>query len=382
VSRDRSSGFPLPEEWADLTDAFDREWNGLYEQVAAEVFKEFPDHPPPCPWALEGLSPELFTRQIICYWAIDRLNPATGKTPLRDWVDKRVSDPRLRGTLLWAEHPKIRDLVVRAPIDQDRVWAEDLLGGGRFRLWVTPDRREYLVPGARIHGAVHPWGRDQRVNGVVQIQLAPAQATRSGLIELADVHGLVEEFLRREATRIDDRALRRASPLSTILAGYPAEWIDAICRTLDLPVQEKKRAKIRRIQGCLSERPTANLLAGIRPQGLQALRWLLERGGVVPRGSFMRRFPGDDGRFWEMQKETGPIGALRARGLVAFGRVGDPAGRMVRIALVPLELRARLVDAIEVQGGSAPGRRAPRALRAPERGGVRRGERRVRPFSS
>lgn len=227
-------------------------------------------------------------------------------------------------------------------------------GGEPFRLWVTPDRRELLIPGTQLHGAVHRWGVDWRVNGVMLIRVAPSLASRLGLVHPSDLDGLFEEYLRRAASHIDDRVLRKASPLTAILAGYPAEWIDRMCESLVLPNFEKKRDKIRRIRDCLTTRPPSALLDGIPPEGLEALRWLLAQGGVVTRGAVLRRVPNDDGGFWRPSATIGPLGALRSRGLVHFGRVAEPGGRMVRSAVVPFELRSRLSGALAApQGGKA-----------------------------
>lgn len=339
-------GPPLPEGWADLSEAFYREWEGLYDSVASALFAEFPDRPPPCPWELEGLTPEHFTRQIICYWALDRADPASGKTPLREWVDRRVADPRLREALLWTEHPRVRDVVVRGSIAPDRVGVEDLESGERFQLWITPDRRELLVAGTEIHGAIHRWGRDWRLNGISQIRVAPDVANRWGLIGPSDVEDLVDMYLRREASRIDDKILRSTSPLTSVLAGYPVEWVDRICQSLGFSLREKKRDRIRRISAHLIECPPGVLLEGVSAEGRDALRWLLDRGGVVSRGALRKQFPLDGGDFWHSGAVDGPVSALRGHGLVVFGRVPDSGGRLLRTALVPAEIRARLAVAL------------------------------------
>jgi hypothetical protein len=350
-------GPPLPDEWADLTDAFYREWDRLYAQVSSSLFAEFPDRPPPCPWTLDGLSREHFTRQVVCYWALDRTDPATGKTPLRDWVERRVTDPRLREALLWADHPQIRDLVVCESIDAERVGVEDLESGDRFQLWVTQDRRELLVPGTGIHAAIHRWGRDWRLNGISQLRVVPAVASRLGIIQPNDVEDLLDTYLRREASRIDDRILRPSSPLTSVLTGYPVEWIDRICESLGLPIVGKKRERVRHIGAHLMNCALPELLKGVPVRADDVLGWLLDRGGVASRGALRKRFPHDEGEFWRSAGSNGQVSALRSHGLVVFGRVPDVGGRLRRTAFVPAELRSRLSLARGMRRGdlAAPG---------------------------
>lgn len=68
---------------------------------------------PECPSPTEGPVPEHEYTQVLSWHMLDRVDPATGKTPLHAYAEREVKEPVVRSESLKAEHPAWGELFSR-----------------------------------------------------------------------------------------------------------------------------------------------------------------------------------------------------------------------------------------------------------------------------
>lgn len=164
--------------------------------------------------------------------------------------------------------------------------------------------------------------------------------TSSFIFSVDDYMRKYEEKKRKEK---ENQFLKPDTTLSAALNKLPANWINAICRKLDIPVEGRKRKKGKEIAHKLKEN-LKGVTEKLPSDSLDAITFILERDGWVKSGAITRRFGKEDpGWFWEKHPPEGTIGVLRVHGLVFVGRAGF-SGRRYKIFSIPVELREELEE--------------------------------------
>lgn len=161
----------------------------------------------------------------------------------------------------------------------------------------------------------------------------------SSLIFSVDAY--MEKYEERKRKEKENQFLKPDTTLSAALNKLPANWINAICGKLDIPVEGRKREKGKKIARKLKEN-LEDVTGELSSDSSDAINFILERDGWVKSGAITRRFGKEDpGWFWEEHPPEGTISTLRVHGLVFVGRAGFN-GRRYKIFSIPVELREGL----------------------------------------
>lgn len=301
---------------------------------------------PACPWPTRGLHPEHVGKQLLTWYALDRVDPDTGKTPLRTFAEREVNDPTLRAELLKAEHPLLAEHSVVG--EQDGQLLLEQLGSREVRrVQVTEATLRQAHEGARITGILHPWGDHWRANGIIQIRESEERtAQRLGLVTPRMVDAVMQRYEQGEAAKAEALVLREGATLESVLNKYPSQWVDGIAAALGLDRQGRKREKAVAISAHLHSGGVRHVVRGLPEPSRAALRSLLDRGGTARVGELEKRASTQVGLFWVERPPTSDVGLLRLRGLVVVGKMAGPGGKRYRVAMVPREMRAAAAEAL------------------------------------
>ncbi|GIV85440.1 MAG: hypothetical protein KatS3mg052_2447 [Candidatus Roseilinea sp.] len=146
--------------------------------------------------------------------------------------------------------------------------------------------------------------------------------------------------------------------LKTALSKLPGKWLDAACQANRLTVRGEqygsRRAKVTALVARLtSENELRRCVAELPPRARSALRRVINNGGWMRLADLTRDFGSmdGDGWFWDEQPPTSCLGELRRRALLFIGRTarvkdGKPGKRMFKVAVVPKDIRALLLNVL------------------------------------
>lgn len=146
--------------------------------------------------------------------------------------------------------------------------------------------------------------------------------------------------------------------LTTALNKLPGKWLDAACQANRLVLQgerrQSRRAKVTALVARLtSEDELRRCVAELPPRARSALRRVMNNGGWMRLAELTRDFGSmdGDGWFWDEEPPTSCLGELRRRALLFIGRTsrakdGKPGKRMVKVAVVPKDIRALLLSVL------------------------------------
>jgi hypothetical protein len=150
------------------------------------------------------------------------------------------------------------------------------------------------------------------------------------------------DAMREEA---EDRPIRLDVTLRVALRAMPVQWLNAAAAANGTPPARLRKDREKALAEALI---APGRLAALQPESQAALRFLLESGGWAKVQALTRRFGAmdGDGFFWDEKPPTSPVGRLRELGLVFVGR-GRIDGRNYKVAVVPVDLRVALGEALE-----------------------------------
>lgn len=146
--------------------------------------------------------------------------------------------------------------------------------------------------------------------------------------------------------------------LATALSKLPSKWLDAACQANRLVLQgerrQSRRAKVTALVARLtSEDELRRCVAELPPRARSALRRVMDNGGWMRLADLTRDFGSmdGDGWFWDEEPPTSCLGELRRRALLFIGRTsrakdGKPGKRMFKVAVVPKDIRALLLNVL------------------------------------
>lgn len=142
----------------------------------------------------------------------------------------------------------------------------------------------------------------------------------------------------------DAKPITLFTNLSAALNKCPAPWIDAVCLNLGLPVEGKRRDKVKTVVAHLTRgdelrQAVLNLPLASR----QALKQVVDAGGWLKYGQLSQEHGDEegDGWFWNEEPPVSTIGQARAHGLLFVGKAPIKS-RNYKVAVVPKELREPL----------------------------------------
>lgn len=155
--------------------------------------------------------------------------------------------------------------------------------------------------------------------------------------------------------KIDSQVIRPTIRIRTVLGKYPSRWLERISVELDLHTQERKAERIDRLCRMLtSPEGVQRALQDLSEQETRALALLLQEGGWMKAATFRKKTGATEGDswFWEEHPPTSTIGRLRARGLLAVGKMAIQ-NRQYRTVLVPADMRPLLTPLLLPDGGAS-----------------------------
>lgn len=142
----------------------------------------------------------------------------------------------------------------------------------------------------------------------------------------------------------EERPISPDRTLRTYLKGLPLQWLNAAAAAHGLPPARRRPEREQGLATALADLShLQQVLAAEGPQVRQALRFLLEQGGVAKLSVLTRRFGAmaGDGFWWEERPPASPVGRLLCLALGFVGRM-NLDGRRHKVVVVPAELRAAL----------------------------------------
>lgn len=301
-----------------------------------------------CPDDL-NLEPELYYKQVYTWFICEKVLPSTGKTVLEEFVEKSVapSDPETAARLL-QEKTQIRgSFRILDNSNAPLLEAQNLESGRGYVIFTKMNRSQaakFFTEGSVVRGKIHPWGdRYHMFDGILTRQESDEVfARRLGLITPGMLEGIMDRMEDDWVKKYEDTLVNANSRLQSVMNKYPSQWVDAICSSLgvDIKTVRVKRDKIEAVVSKL-ELHLPEVTKTLGERHLAALKKLSESNWVMKYGQLGRAFSTETGFSWNEHPPTSEIGVLRLHGLVAVGRIPE-AGRLHKVALVPLEVRAPL----------------------------------------
>jgi hypothetical protein len=325
-----------------LTETYLEHWVRLFDVLQSQIDARFPDGPPGKPWDPGKVDSELQFKNALLWTGVEWIDPATGKTPLRSFVETEVHDPRLAEALLWNEHPVHGTWRINRFVGE-KVELEDETIGKIIRATIGAPYRIQALVGWTVTGQLYRWGEGLRLAGVMNFAESPESVfARTGFITNPDM--VMRTWEGHEVERAESMVLSMSDPLERIFARYPSQWVDGMARALGLSVRGRKREKACQIAELLKSTRLQAVIQKLPEESLAALRWLESKGWNSPLGTLDRLYSVQVGMFWDSAKPATPVGQLRIRGLVVAGRVRGPHARLFKTAFVPEEIRPRLEE--------------------------------------
>jgi hypothetical protein len=302
-----------------------------------------------CPDYLK-LEPELYYKQVYNWFLCEKILPSTGKTVLEEFVEKSVapSDPETAARLLQEREQTRGSFRILDNSNAPLLVAEHLESRRTYVVVTKMDRAKalnFFTSRSVIKGKIHPWGeRYHMFDGILTKQENDEEfARRLGLITPGMFEGIMDRMEDDWVKKYESVLLNTNSTLQSVMNKYPSQWVDAICSALgiDIKTVRVKREKIQVVVSKLELHLEEVIKKKLGERHVAALKVLSENGWMVKYGQLARVFSTYIGFGWNQHPPTSEIGVLRLHGLVAVGRIPE-AGRLFRVALVPLELRAPL----------------------------------------
>lgn len=275
----------------------------------------------------------------------ERIRPLTGKTIVREFVEKFVIESDLKIKMLQLEQMRLGEFEILECHDVDLV-VRDLKDEKIYSAKVWNTNEEYK-PGRIIIGRIHPWGNIHRFAGIVRIKLSDEEVFKRFRFAGPDmVDVMMEQFELSILKEAEDIIINPISTATSMLNKYPGEWVNGICNALGISTKGKKRQKVKLIVETLHSDKLFTIVKKLPKKSIEAIDFILSSGGWMKYLQLSRRFNGEIGYWWVEQPPTSVIGVLRLHSILFVGKMGIK-GRMYKIAVIPLELREKLEIAIK-----------------------------------
>lgn len=312
----------------------------LFDYTMQHYSHELTDASPECPYNTEELSHDFAAKEVLEWFMSEIVQPSTGKTIVKEFIEKCENDMEqgLKEKLLQLEEMFSGEFKVIAT-DNVHVRLVDTSSGERYKVKLFEENRAAYAPGRTVRGRIHPWGDVYRFAGISQIGLTDEEIAREmGLVTPGMVDMLMGQYKEDMIKKAESITINQKSTISSVLNKYPAQWVDGICIALGISVKSKKREKVKSIQELLLSDEIQGILERLPPRCVEALEFVVERGGWVKYSQLSSRFDDEMVYSWDEHPPTSAIGILRLHALLLVGKMGI-GGRMYKIAVVPSVLR-------------------------------------------
>lgn len=315
----------------------------VYDYGEENYRQEFTEAAGLFPYDNSGLPADLELKNVVEWFLFEWVNPATGKTIVREFVEKSGVPGPLAGNMLKMEKPlysKFRVLSVNR-------------GNGGVELLDTKTGKKYSIVKSRaidtykagqvLRGRIHEWEDAWRFMGITTVrpseeEIEEEMFARSGFVSPGM---LMRHFEGKKMAGIDGVIIGAKTTIYGLLDKYPAHWIDGICDTLGVEREGVlKRDKIRLILEKINS-DTQAILAGLSEEEKKCLKVIADAGGMVKYGKLLE-FSDEMPYWWTEHGVNSTIGKLRAKGLLYVGKT-MMGGRFCKMALIPRELVPKIL---------------------------------------
>jgi hypothetical protein len=297
-----------------------------------------------CTWDLEFDSDEFVYKQLLFWFIFERINPATGKTILDEFIEFISTDPNNR--VLIGKLLSMREIISDTfkIIDRKKdnmIILKGLSNQKKYMVKIIPEQIEQYTPGRLVMAKIFPWENYYRFAGITKIKVDHDYKKNfpKGIITPEMVEQIQDYFEKKHVKDAESIIISRRSTLSGMLNKFPYWWIDGISASLLLNKKGKKKEKVKRIvkSQCLNDLINNTLTK----ESQQALFSIKERGGIVKYKEIIMKYTDDTNLTWEKDPPNSPIGLLRRHGLVIVGRMLIN-NRFYKVILIPKEILEKL----------------------------------------
>lgn len=302
-----------------------------------------------CTWNLEFDSDEFVYKQLLFWFIFERINPATGKTIIDEFIEFISMDPNNRihiGKLL-----NMREIIsdtfkiIDRKIDNNMIVLKELSNQKKYIVKIPPEQIEQYAPGRLVMAKIFAWENYYRFAGITKIKVYQDNKKNfpKGIITpemVEQIQDYVEKKFVKDAESI---VISRRSTLSGMLNKFPHWWINGISASLLLNKKGKKKEKIKRIVQVLVNFQRLNDLVNntLSQDSQQALLFIKQRGGIVKYKEIVKKYVDDTNLSWEKDPPNSPIGLLRRHGLVIVGKMLIN-NKFYKVILIPKEILEKL----------------------------------------
>lgn len=306
----------------------------LYEYAEKYYAGEFSSAVNECPYDLSDLDEELAFKEAFEWFTLERVQPRTGKTLLREFTEKFITGRDLRSKMLQMEQIFQGEFRVAELRGSEAVFI-CLRTGKKYDVKLLEEHKHLYKAGRTVICKMHPWGTIYKLAGITRIKPSEEELmTQLGIPTPDQLMGWLE---KKEIKKAENIIVRNNSTVSSLLSKYPFQWVDGICNELGIDTGSRKKEKIKRIVEILHSEPK-RILEKLPERSKEALAFVLKNGGVVKYHKLSRRFNDEIGFWWNESPPKSTVGLLRSHGLLFVGKT--PFGeKMFKVAIVPAELR-------------------------------------------
>lgn len=310
----------------------------VYEYSKQNYLQEFTNVAELFPYTNEGLSADLKFKNMLDWFIFEWINPVTGKTIVREFVEKHQIQEPLREKMLQMETPFYSEFrVLSLNKDSNNLIVLDRKSGKNYEV-TGANLVDTFNAGQVIKGRMHAWGNEWRFTGI----LSSTPSEEEIEMEMFARHGiispniLVQHFEDNKIEEIEDVIVKGQINVHGILNKYPAHWIDGICDNLKINTKGiLKKEKIKLITHTINQ-DAQIILTTLSNEEKNCLKLIANAGGMIKYGK-LNKFSSDMPYWWHEQGVNSTIGKLRAKGLLYVGKslVGS---KFYKMALIPLEV--------------------------------------------
>lgn len=284
------------------------------------------------PYNFKGLDDKLHFKNWMDWLMIEKALPTTGKTIVEEYVDVHPELSESFQQCLLRMKNVVRGKFVVLSVDGLKLKVKDTKTGEEYP--VTVYLKHDLNPGDIIEGRIHEFGDNYRICGAFLIS-----KSNSSFISHPEI--FMKNLERSYIEDIENNVINCDNSITSLLKNYPFQWIDGICKVLN--IQERlKKDKINAIAFSV-QKELPSIIKDLNNSSKQALWLVLQESGIVKYHK-LRNFS-DEISFWWNEKNvpTSAIGALRVRALLFIGRT-DFGDKKYKSALIPREIRMALSE--------------------------------------